>query len=99
MEKFESEAYIDRSGLPLGWAKEANCKGLDPNMFHVGRGESSKEAIAVCVGCIVVKECLHYALSNGIKVGVWGGKSEKQRRRLRSEGYMVRLSHEGNDKG
>lgn len=84
MEKFESEAYIDRSGLPVGWANEANCRGLDPNMFHASRGESTKEAVAVCVGCIVVEQCLHYAISNNIKVGVWGGLSERQRRRIRS---------------
>ncbi len=85
MEKFESEAYIDRSGLPNDWAKEANCKGLDPNMFHAARGESTKEAVAVCIGCVVVEQCLHYAISNGIKVGVWGGKSERERRRIRKE--------------
>ena len=85
MEKFESEAYTDRSNLPLDWAKEANCRGLEPKMFHTERGESTREAMAVCVGCVVVKECLHYALSNGIKYGIWGGKSERQRRILRRE--------------
>ena len=85
MEKFESEAYTDRSGLPNDWAKEANCKGLDPNLFHPARGESAREAIAVCAGCLVVEQCLHYALSNGIKVGIFGGKSERQRRVMRRE--------------
>ncbi len=85
MEKFESQAYIDRSGLPNDWAKEANCKGLDPNMFHAARGESTREAMAVCAGCIVVKECLHYALSNSIKVGIYGNTTERQRRKLRRE--------------
>ncbi len=85
MEKFESEAYTDRSGLPNDWAKEANCRGLEPKMFHTERGESTREAMAVCVGCVVVEQCLHYALSNGIKYGVWGGKSERQRRILRRE--------------
>jgi WhiB family redox-sensing transcriptional regulator len=85
MEKFESEAYVDRSGLPSDWAKEANCRGLDPAMFHTERGESTKEALAVCAGCIVVEQCLHYALSNKIKVGVWGGTSERQRRTMRRE--------------
>ena len=85
MEKLESESYNDYSGLPTDWAKQANCKGLDPNMFHTARGESTREALAVCAGCLVVKECLHYALSNSIKVGVWGGTSERQRRKLRKE--------------
>jgi WhiB family redox-sensing transcriptional regulator len=87
MEKGESEAYRDKSGLPGDWAKDANCRGLDPNLFHTGRGESTVEALAVCAGCLVVEQCLHYALSNSIKVGVWGKTTERQRRRLRRERY------------
>lgn len=82
-ETFESQSYRDESGLPIDWRKDANCRGLDPNMFHTARGESTKDAIAVCVGCIIVKECLHYAMTNSIKVGIWGGKSERERRKLR----------------
>ena len=94
MEKLESEAYIDRSGLPNDWAKDANCKGLDPNMFHTGRGESTREALAVCVGCVVVNECLHYALSNSIKVGIWGATTERQRRKMRKERYEQQRTQE-----
>lgn len=84
---YDFDVYVDRSGLPADWSKEANCKGLDPNLFHIKRGESSDRAKAICIGCIVIKECLHYAESNSIKVGVWGGLSERQRRALRSEAY------------
>ena len=82
---FESISYRDESGLPSDWAKEANCRGLDPNLFHAARGESTKEALAVCAGCIVVEQCLHFAISNSIKVGVWGGTTERQRRAMRRE--------------
>jgi WhiB family redox-sensing transcriptional regulator len=82
---FESISFRDESELGFAWRDDSACKGLDPNMFHTGRGESTREALAVCAGCIVVKECLHYALSNSIKVGVWGGTTERQRRRLRRE--------------
>lgn len=84
-ETFESISFRDESELGFTWRDDSACKGLDPNMFHTGRGESTREALAVCAGCIVVKECLHYALSNSIKVGVWGGTTERQRRRLRRE--------------
>lgn len=82
---FESISFRDESGLPRDWSKDANCKGLDPNLFHTGRGESTKEAVAVCAGCLVVEQCLQYALSNSIKVGVWGGTTERQRRKLRKQ--------------
>ena len=81
---YDFEVYIDRSGLSPDWRDKANCKGMDPNIFHQKRGETKDKAVAICVGCLVVKECLHYAMSNSIKTGVWGGLSERQRRKLRS---------------
>lgn len=84
-ETFESQSFIDKSGLDHNWREDANCKGLDPNLFHAARGESTKEALAVCAGCLVVEQCLHYAMSNSIKVGVWGGTTERQRRAMRRE--------------
>lgn len=82
-ETFESQSFRDESGLPRNWADGANCKGLDAEIFHPGRGEPTKHAKAVCVGCVAVEACLHYALSNNIKFGVWGGKSERERRAIR----------------
>lgn len=82
---FESLSFLDRSGLPSDWAKDANCKGTDTNLFYPERGENTREAVAVCVGCLVVEQCLHYAISNNIKVGIWGGLSERQRRAMRRE--------------
>ena len=67
------------------WQEQANCRNVDPEIFHPGRGESVKEALAYCAGCVVVQECLDYALDNGIKIGIYGGKSEKQRRIIRRQ--------------
>jgi WhiB family redox-sensing transcriptional regulator len=80
-------SYIDKSGLPNNWANEAACKGVNAELFHPGRGENRTVAlaIAICKNCVVVDDCLHYALSNSIKVGIWGGKSERQRRAIRKE--------------
>ena len=85
---YESISFRDESGLGHEWRDEAACKGLDPNLFHTARGESTREAVAVCVGCLVVEQCLEYAMSNNIKVGIWGGKSERQRRMLRRDRNM-----------
>lgn len=62
---------------------EANCRGCDPALFYPERGAPLGEARAVCRGCTVREECLEYALINGEKHGVFGGLSERERRRLR----------------
>lgn len=80
---YESISFRDESGLSPEWREKANCKGLNPELFHPGRGEDSYQAIAVCAGCLVIEQCLHYAMSNSIKVGIYGGKSERQRRMIR----------------
>jgi WhiB family redox-sensing transcriptional regulator len=66
------------------WMRDAACRGHDQDTFFPGRGESNKPAKAVCAGCNVHAECLEYALRNGIIHGVWGGRSERERRRMRS---------------
>ena len=65
------------------WQDEANCLGVDPDLFFPERGASTRGAKEVCRGCVVRMECLEYALDNGEKFGIWGGLSERERRRLR----------------
>ena len=36
------------------------------------------------------EDCLEYALANGEKFGIWGGLSERERRRLRRARAMSR---------
>ncbi len=71
------------------WQGRANCMGVDPDLFFPERGASTREAKAVCRGCVVREDCLDYALSNGEKFGIWGGLSERERRRLRRERAML----------
>ncbi len=66
-----------------GWQAKANCMGVDPDLFFPERGASTREAKEVCRGCVVRDNCLEYALENGEKFGIWGGMSERERRRLR----------------
>lgn len=65
------------------WHEFANCLGVDPDLFFPERGASTREAKEVCRGCVVREECLEFALTNGEKFGIWGGMSERERRRLR----------------
>ena len=64
------------------WHQHGACRGADPNLFFPARGESVKEAKAVCARCPVRAECLEYALLHRIEHGVWGGASERERRRI-----------------
>ena len=68
-----------------GWQDEANCLGVDPDLFFPERGASTREAKEVCRGCVVRLDCLEFALVNGEKFGIWGGLSERERRRLRRQ--------------
>lgn len=78
------------------WQEKANCQGVDPELMFPARGESTKPAKAVCAACLVRVECLEYALAHGEKFGIWGGYSERERRRLRrNRALAVRAEREG----
>jgi WhiB family redox-sensing transcriptional regulator len=67
----------------LTWQRFANCLGVDPDLFFPERGASTREAKEVCRACVVRADCLEYAITNGEKFGIWGGLSERERRRIR----------------
>jgi WhiB family redox-sensing transcriptional regulator len=73
-----------------GWQDYANCLGVDPDLFFPERGASTREAKEVCKGCVVREDCLEYALANGEKFGIWGGLSERERRRIRRQRALAR---------
>ena len=72
------------------WQRKANCMGVDPDLFFPERGASTREAKEVCRGCVVREDCLEYALANGEKFGIWGGMSERERRRIRRRRALER---------
>ena len=74
------------------WQDRANCLGVNPDLFFPERGASTREAKEVCKGCVVREECLEYALANGEKFGIWGGLSERERRRIRRQRSIARRS-------
>ena len=68
---------------PLGWQERALCAQTDPEAFFPEKGGSTREAKKVCTSCEVRSECLDYALANDERFGIWGGLSERERRKLK----------------
>ena len=73
---------------PPAWMAGAICAQTDPEVFFPERAERIKasDAKAVCSRCPVKDACLNWALDNGERYGVWGGTTERQRRKLRRVG-------------
>jgi WhiB family redox-sensing transcriptional regulator len=65
------------------WRLDALCAETDPEAFFPEKGGSTREAKRVCTGCPVRAECLEFALANDERFGIWGGLSERERRRVR----------------
>jgi WhiB family redox-sensing transcriptional regulator len=67
---------------PRDWTLLADCQYTDPEAFFPEKGGSPREAKRVCRSCEVRAECLEYALENDERHGIWGGLSERERRRI-----------------
>jgi len=65
------------------WHERALCAQTDPEAFFPEKGGSTREAKRICTGCEVRSECLTYALAHDERFGIWGGLSERERRRLK----------------
>ena len=64
------------------WMSEGNCAEKDPAIFFPSDGVGVEKAKRICNGCGFQNQCLEYALINRVEHGVWGGASERQRRRI-----------------
>ncbi len=76
------DALFFDDGL-LAWQRDALCAQTDPEAFFPEKGGSTREAKAVCQSCTVRAQCLEYALANDERFGIWGGLSERERRKIR----------------
>ena len=65
------------------WQERALCAQTDPEAFFPEKGGSTREAKRICQGCEVRDACLEYALANDERFGIWGGLSERERRRIK----------------
>ncbi|MCL1907388.1 MAG: WhiB family transcriptional regulator [Propionibacteriaceae bacterium] len=68
---------------PGAWQVQALCAQTDPEAFFPEKGGSTREAKGVCGVCEAKQECLDYALAHDERYGIWGGLSERERRKLK----------------
>ncbi len=64
------------------WMARGKCRDMPPAIFFPSDGLGVQAAQRICADCPVAEECLEYALANRIDHGVWGGRSERERRRI-----------------
>ena len=83
----DGAVLADIFGLPeeASWQERSLCAQTDPEAFFPEKGGSTREAKKVCVSCEVRSECLEYALAHDERFGIWGGLSERERRRLKKQ--------------
>jgi WhiB family redox-sensing transcriptional regulator len=67
---------------PTAWMADGNCRMYPPATFFPSDGVGVDRARRICKGCPVAERCLEYALAERIDHGVWGGCSERERRRI-----------------
>ncbi len=68
--------------MNTAWRTKAACHGLDPQTFYPEDDDAAEAAKAVCAACAVQGACLEFALASREKDGVWGGCTERERRRI-----------------
>jgi WhiB family redox-sensing transcriptional regulator len=68
--------------MEQSWRNRGACRGLDPGVFYPVTEDEAVEAKSICHACGVRDQCLDYALENREHEGVWGGATEKERRRM-----------------
>ena len=81
-------SIVDATWNNLSWRQHASCAHLDTNVFFpVGLTGSAIEqtnlAKTICNDCPVAKQCLEFALRTLQDYGVWGGRTEDERRAIR----------------
>lgn len=64
------------------WRNRSACRGVDPDIFFPVSDEEAGQAKAICSECPVREACLEYALATRERDGVWGGATERERRRM-----------------
>lgn len=70
---------------PYDWVHDAACRDLPTSWWFPGVGESFDLAQSICETCPVRVECLDYALARPELTGIWGGLTDRRRKRMRSK--------------
>lgn len=72
------------------WQHRALCAQTDPEAFFPEKGGSTRDAKAVCSHCEVRQQCLTWAIEHDERFGIWGGLSERERRKYKHEHGFIR---------
>lgn len=72
------------------WMAKGRCRDLPPETFFPSDGVGVELARRICADCAVREPCLEYALRHRIDHGVWGGASERERRRIARDRRMAK---------
>lgn len=77
-------SLVDIESLPKppAWVLDALCAQVDTDGFFPEKGGSTRAAKGVCAACTVTEKCLAWALEHQVRHGIWGGKSDRERRQL-----------------
>lgn len=75
---------IDTTEEERDWQERAVCAETDPEAFFPEKGGSTGPAKRICLGCEVKDQCLEYAIAHQERFGIWGGLSERERRKLKN---------------
>ena len=70
------------SPMSLSWRQKAACRGLSTDIFYPVSDDDADEAKSICAVCPVREACLEWALDTREREGIWGGATERERRRL-----------------
>jgi WhiB family redox-sensing transcriptional regulator len=82
----------DGGSMDTAWMARGKCRELPPETFFPNDGVGVEIARRICAGCAVKEPCLEYALLNRIEHGVWGGASERERRRIARRRRLARAA-------
>ena len=86
MNEFTLDDFVDIIAVPITeerpWVVFGACREADSDFFFPTSREEERQAIAICATCPVRVQCLEYSLEARERFGIWGGMTEKQRRRL-----------------
>ena len=73
---------MEQPDSDTAWMNAGNCRSISPSVFFPSDGVGVEVARQICQTCPVKQQCLEYAIHHRIDHGVWGGASERERRRI-----------------
>ena len=78
-------AVLDLAAGEAPWKAHVACRGMSIDIFFPEHGQQNADAKTVCDACAVQAECLDAALGRPERHGIWGGTTERERRKLRPD--------------